>query len=186
MNLLQTIQSIVQNCMKSADLTDLVYGTIASVNPLSVELNNPSRLIIPAAALELTYSVSDHYVDMTVDHMTDDAELENIDVPMDLSHAHSVPGYNTGDTAIGGDSTSLHNHTAGGVGTSTENPGANGMNIDASQTEHAHPYTGRKMFLVHYGLAVGERVMMLKTLAGQKYIILSRVVTGSDYAGNPT
>ena len=110
MNILQTVQQVAQNCMKAADLTDLAYGTVASVNPLSVEVNTPTRLILPAAALELTYMAADHYVDMTAEEST--------------SHV-----------------------------------------------------------LMRYGLSVGEKVIMLKTMSGQNYLIISRVVSGDDNAG---
>ena len=42
-------------------------------------------------------------------------------------------------------------------------------------TTHRHDYKGRKVFIVHKGLEVGERVIMVKRKGSQKYYILDRV-----------
>ena len=41
---------------------------------------------------------------------------------------------------------------------------------------HKHAYKGKKKYLVHLGLKVGESVMLMQVQGGQKYIILDRVV----------
>lgn len=41
---------------------------------------------------------------------------------------------------------------------------------------HKHAYKGKKKYLVHLGLKVGESVMLMRVQGGQKYIILDRVV----------
>lgn len=41
---------------------------------------------------------------------------------------------------------------------------------------HTHAYTGKKKFMVHNGLAVGEQVILLQMQGGQKYIVLDKVV----------
>lgn len=48
--------------------------------------------------------------------------------------------------------------------------------------EHAHNYVGTKKFRVHLGLHVGEKVVLLRTDGGQKYIVLDRV-TGDSQNG---
>ena len=52
MELIDTIQKIVKNCLDNMSLTDMVTGTVVSVNPLSVVLVNnmlplPSNVLIP-------------------------------------------------------------------------------------------------------------------------------------------
>lgn len=42
-------------------------------------------------------------------------------------------------------------------------------------TDHKHAYVGRKKFIVHLGLRVGEQVLLFRTQGGQKYIVLDRV-----------
>ena len=40
---------------------------------------------------------------------------------------------------------------------------------------HLHAYQGEKEFFVHLGLKVGEKVILLRTQGGQKFIVLDRV-----------
>ncbi|WPK13990.1 DUF2577 domain-containing protein [Lysinibacillus louembei] len=47
---------------------------------------------------------------------------------------------------------------------------------DAAYGEHNHEYKGRKKFLIHNGLVVGDSVTMLRTHGGQQYIILDKGV----------
>ena len=55
----------------------------------------------------------------------------------------------------------------------TENTsGGNGEEAFAS---HKHAYTGRKAYRIHLALKAGERVLLLRTDGGQKFIILDRV-----------
>lgn len=54
----------------------------------------------------------------------------------------------------------------------TENrAGGSGM---AEYASHNHDYTGRKKFLVHNQLVMGDKVILLKETGGQRYIALDR------------
>lgn len=57
----------------------------------------------------------------------------------------------------------------------TRNPPEAGE--DSFDSTHKHAYKGRKPFLVHYGLQVGEQVILLRVQGGQKFIVLNRVVS---------
>lgn len=46
---------------------------------------------------------------------------------------------------------------------------------DASFASHKHAYKGTKAYRVHLALKPGEKVIMLRTDGGQKYVILDRV-----------
>ncbi|MEH7342763.1 DUF2577 domain-containing protein [Bacillus sp. JJ1532] len=41
---------------------------------------------------------------------------------------------------------------------------------------HTHEYKGRKKFIVHNALKVGDTVMLVKMQGGQKYIVLDKEV----------
>lgn len=41
---------------------------------------------------------------------------------------------------------------------------------------HQHGYMGRKKFIIHNNLAVGEKVVLLRMQGGQKFIVLDRAV----------
>lgn len=45
----------------------------------------------------------------------------------------------------------------------------------SSPTKHLHAYKGRKKFIVHNGLGVGEEVILLRCQGGQKYIVVDRI-----------
>ncbi len=45
----------------------------------------------------------------------------------------------------------------------------------SSADTHNHNYSGRKSFMIHFGLQVGEKVMLLRMQGGQKYIVLDRI-----------
>lgn len=45
----------------------------------------------------------------------------------------------------------------------------------SSPTQHLHAYQGRKTFIVHNGLVVGEEVILLRQQGGQKYIVWDRL-----------
>lgn len=44
------------------------------------------------------------------------------------------------------------------------------------ENAHTHGYKGRKKFMVHRGLQVGENVVLAMSKGGEKYIVLDRVV----------
>ena len=46
---------------------------------------------------------------------------------------------------------------------------------DPSFTSHKHEYKGRKKFLVHNKLLLGENVVLLGVQGGQTYVVLDRV-----------
>jgi hypothetical protein len=41
---------------------------------------------------------------------------------------------------------------------------------------HTHEYKGRKKFIVHNGLKLGDSVILMKMQGGQKYIVLDKEV----------
>lgn len=42
-------------------------------------------------------------------------------------------------------------------------------------TTHKHAYKGKKKIMLHHGLKVGEKVMLLRVQGGQNYIIIDRI-----------
>lgn len=54
----------------------------------------------------------------------------------------------------------------------TEN--ASGGSGDTAYASHKHKYQGRKKWLVHLALNVGEKVILLRCDGGQRYIVLDR------------
>lgn len=54
---------------------------------------------------------------------------------------------------------------------------------DAAFASHNHAYAGRKKIIVHNGLAVGEKVILIRKAGGQEFIVLSRVEDHTNVSG---
>ncbi|AVK87045.1 hypothetical protein C3943_17865 [Lysinibacillus sp. B2A1] len=121
---LTEIQRIVLGVLNAQKLSTIVYGTVESISPLKVQVDQ--KLLLEQEQLKLTRAVMDYEVEMTVDHKTEDR--------------------------------------AGGSG-------------DAEFASHNHDYKGRKKFLVHNGLVVGDKVTMIRAHGGQQYLIIDKEVT---------
>lgn len=93
----------------------------------------------------LTNAVKDHEIDITVQWETEDKKVDLID-----NHTHLWAGGAFGAT--------------GPVNKST----------DINST-HKHDIKGKKKIIVHNKLKSGEKVLMIKTYGGQKYVIIDRI-----------
>lgn len=122
-DLLNIIKQAAIEAAEAAKPVKIMFGEVKAVNPLQIMVEQ--KLPLSEEFLILTNAVKDHWRDMTVDHMTENA--------------------------------------SGGSG-------------DSAYAAHNHPYTGRKKFLVHNDLAVGEHVLLLAMQGGQKFIVIDRVV----------
>lgn len=122
-DILNIIKRIAVNAINAQTLTNVVYGTVISTNPLKIQVDQ--KLILETEQLKLTRAVMDYEVEMTVNHATD--------------FSSGGAGYGAYDS---------HNHT----------------------------YTGRKKFLIHNGLVVGDRVTMIRAHGGQQYLIIDKEV----------
>ncbi|WP_312340269.1 DUF2577 domain-containing protein [Anaerospora hongkongensis] len=68
-NLVQVIQQISQNANKTGKPIGIVYGEVMTVEPLTIQVEQ--KLTLPAEFFKLTKAVTDHYVDITVSHVTE-------------------------------------------------------------------------------------------------------------------
>ena len=124
LDLLEIIKQAGIEAMEAAKPVKVMFGEVKSVKPLMIMVEQ--KLPLTEEFLILTYAVKDHWRDMTVDHLTENA--------------------------------------SGGSG-------------DSAYASHNHAYKGRKKFLIHNDLMVGEHVLLLSMQGGQKFIVLDRVVT---------
>ncbi len=123
-DLLSLIKQAGAEAMEASKPVKIMFGEVKSVNPLMIMVEQ--KLPLTEDFLILTYAVKDHWRDMTVDHLTENA--------------------------------------SGGSG-------------DSAYASHNHAYKGRKKFLIHNDLVVGEHVLLLSMQGGQKFIVVDRVVT---------
>lgn len=116
-DIVEKIQKIVFGILSAQKLATIVYGTVESVEPLKVRVDQ--KLLLEQEQLKLTRAVMDYEVEMTVDHVTE---------PTTCTSSHS------------------------------------------------HEYKGRKKFLIHNGLMVGDKVTMIRVHGGQQYLIIDKEV----------
>ncbi|MFY0520928.1 DUF2577 domain-containing protein [Lysinibacillus sp. UGB7] len=69
-DILIEFQKIVQGVLNAQKLCTIVYGTVISVEPLEVFVDQ--KLTLKKEQLKLTRAVMDYEVDMTMDHVTED------------------------------------------------------------------------------------------------------------------
>lgn len=122
-DIIRSIRKVVLDAVNAQKLTDIVYGTVESIAPLKVRIDQ--KLLLEPEQLKLTRAVMDYEVEMTVDHLTENQE----------------------------------------GGTSAE-----------AFALHNHEYKGRKKFLIHNGLVVGDKVTMIRAHGGQKYLVIDKEV----------
>ena len=130
--LVRCIKKICKETIEAEKPSGVYYGRVTSVSPLRIQVEQ--GLVLDRSQLVLTRNVTNHSVDMTVNHVTN----------LETEHTHEVQ-----DTYTGG-------------GTS-------------SPTSHLHGYTGRKRFLIHNGLVIGDRVILMRMQGGQRYVVIDRI-----------
>lgn len=119
--IVEAMKGIVVNTLSDLDVSDILVGEVTGVDPLAITVDQ--KITIPESNILLTKNTCEHTIEMSVDHITEDA--------------------------------------SGGSG-------------DAAYAPHHHEYVGRKKFLVHNGLVLGDKVILLRESGGQRYIALDR------------
>lgn len=146
-DLIDSIQKIVMNTMKALALTDYETGTVTNVNPLEITIVN-SMLQLPQEVLILTEAVTERKLKIEA-HSHQVADLSHSHAAKDGQTSTELSGkYDTKDTEI-----SIKCYENG-----AELPVSDGY------------------VTINRGLDVGDKVIMLRVLGGQNFVVLSRVV----------
>jgi hypothetical protein len=146
MELLDSIQKAIGNFLKGSALTDYVAGTVTKDTPLEVTILN-TMLQLPKEVLILTEPVIEKKIKV-------EAHRHQINT---LSHSHTAPNGQTSSDLSGTYDTQDTN-----VSVKCFENGVELTIIDGYVT-------------INRGLAIGDKVIMLRVLGGQNFIILSRV-----------
>lgn len=146
MELLDALQMISQQSAAALSPAELVIGTVTAADPLEVSID-PAMDTLRAPVLYLTAAVVEKKLPV----------LRHTHQVAGLGHSHSAPEGST--------STNL-------TGTyETENALA-----DIACTEFGKPLPVEDGYIIlNRALAVGDRVLLLQVMHGQKFVILSRV-----------
>lgn len=95
----ESMKIVASDLMNSMQLTNLFFGTVTSVSPLVIQIDQ--KHILTEAFLILSNMVKDHYVDMTVSMQTEN------DAFMNPSHTHTG---NLGNPTDAGNLDTTHKH----------------------------------------------------------------------------
>jgi len=71
-DILKEIQKLVLGVLNAQKLSTVVYGTVLSVSPLEVQIDQ--KLTLKEEQLKLTRAVMDYEVEITVDHETEETD----------------------------------------------------------------------------------------------------------------
>lgn len=82
----EVIKKLAMSSFQASKPTDIMFGDVISTSPLQIKIND--KLVLDDDFLVLTNAVKDHYVDMTIDHVTEPTTL-------DFSHNHSATSSST-------------------------------------------------------------------------------------------
>lgn len=157
MNLAETLYKMMQDSMKAGQLTDFVSGTVTSENPLEITCDATMQ-VLKAPILILTEPV----IEKKIPVLTHKHYIST------LTHTHTCP---TGATSPGLTGRYLGEDSLVSEGAST-----------TLQQEDIVCYENGKALPIEDGdiilnrkLEEGDRVVMLRVNAGQRFIVLSRV-----------
>lgn len=155
MSLSQALYQMIQDNQAAGHPTDLAFGTVTNISPLEITQNNqaaPLRspvLILTEAVVEKKIPVLQH--------------RHHIDT---LGHSHSCPDGGTSTNLTGSYPTLYSLASEGADGDQTQN---------VVCYEHGKPLPVEDGYIIlNRGLAVGDKVIMLRVQSGQRFIVLSR------------
>lgn len=148
-NIVQVLQGLIKQSMDSASLANVMFGTVVSVNPL--QINVEQRFTITEEFLILTKNVKNYTTTVTVNWNTENTNL-------DLTHNHTIGAFTTGQAEN-------HSHSVNSMQT---------QDYDLNNT-HQHNISGTKTITVHNALKQGDKVVLIRAQGGQKYVVLDKV-----------
>lgn len=144
-----SMKLLAKGVINASQLMDLRFGIVESVEPLKIRIN--PKMVLDDNYLILTNAVKDHAVDISVSWSTveDDYLHEGA-----MKHTHQPGQYKDGE--------------------GSPLSGVSGAPV-AFDTKHKHDIKGRKKIIIHNGLTLGEKVLLLRTQGGQDYVVIDRV-----------
>lgn len=148
MSVVSAIKDVVSDYMGGIDFTDIAIGTVTSTNPLRINIA-PDMPDIPTSCIRLTDAVIEKKLVM---------DNHNHAMP-NLSHTHTVLNATT-SIALG------QYNTLNAVQLGTFYTNGYAQEVDSSTNT----------IYLNKGLATGDKVLMLKVLNGQNFIVLSKII----------
>ena len=171
MDLTDVMRQMMQQSMEGYGLSDMTIGTVTATEPLAVKIRE-GMADIPQEALRLTAAVVEKKIPILKHrHITEGFRHEHT-LP-DLSHSHSSEEGETGAALEG----SLKTKTALDPDAYTSDERLE--NIICYEDGKPLPVKGGYIIL-NRALEKGDKVLLLRVMRGQQFIILSRVFEKED------
>lgn len=180
--------------MGAYGLSDLALGTVTGVKPLEVTLRD-SMAPLPQEVLWRTAAVVEKKIPV-LEHEHITAGFRHGHSLSGLGHSHGVSGLEHSHTAAEGPTGSaLGGSFQTGQGLEGTYSTAQALLPDAYTSDrrlgHIVCYEdGRPLpvedgyIILNRGLAVGDRVLLLRVMRGQQFVILSRIFERGESGGN--
>lgn len=166
MDLIDVLHRSVEETMNAYGLSDMAVGTVTSAEPLEVTIRE-GMAPLPQGVLRLTASVIEKKIPV-LDHRHATAGFRHSHTVSGLSHSHDAPEGATG-AALEGD-------YATGDALTPDSYTSDEQLKNIVCYEDGKPLPVENGFIIlNRGLAVGDRVLLLRVMRGEQYIILSRV-----------
>lgn len=168
MDLTDVMRQMMQQSMEGYGLSDMTIGTVTGTNPLAVKIRE-GMADIPQEALRLTAAVIEKKIPV----------LEHLHTTEGFRHAHALP-----------DLTHTHSGEEGETGSSLEGSyeTEDSLQQDAFDSdkrllkseivcyEDGKPLPVKGGYIIlNRALETGDKVLLLRVMRGQQFIILSRV-----------
>lgn len=168
MDIIDILHQVVEDSMQGYGLSDMTIGTVTSEKPLEVKIRE-NMAVIPEAALVLTAAVIEKKIPILEhEHITKGFRHDHA-LP-DLSHSHSADEGETGSALDG----SKQTETA-------LNPDAYTSDKRLLKSEIVCYERGKPLpvengyIILNKKLEVDDKVLLMRVMRGQQFIILSRV-----------
>jgi len=194
MDLIDALHGIVESSMNAYGLSDLVVGTVTSAAPLEVTIRE-SMAPLPQQVLWLTAAVVEKKIPVLAhEHVT--AGFRHSHTVSGLGHGHEVAGLgHSHSTADGATGEALDGARQTGQGLNGTYPTGEGLIPDAYTSderlegivcyEDGKPLPVEDGYIIlNRGLAVGDKVLLLRVMRGQQFIILSRIFERGNRNGD--
>ena len=180
--------------MNAYGLSDLAVGTVTSAQPLEVTIRE-TMAPLPQEVLWLTAAVVEKKIPV-LEHEHITAGFRHDHTVSGLGHAHAVNG-------LGHSHTTEEGSTGDALGGAHQTDEKLGASYPTSEALLPDAYTSDKRLegivcyedgkplpvkdgyiILNRGLAVGDKVLLLRVMRGQQFIILSRIFERGDRGGN--
>ena len=188
MEIADILHAMMEDSLRSYGLADLAVGTVVSAKPLKVKVREDMDAL-PEETLWLTAAVVEKKIPVLTHRHITSGFRHSHGLP-DLSHRHRLP-------------TLSHSHSAAGEETGPALSGA--LETESAQDrpfqsetaleqddflseealgsiicyENGQPLPVKDGYIIlNRGLEAGDKVLMLRVMRGQQFIILSRIFEG--------